>query len=296
MEKKILVPITPSDVSKDLIVRADIWGQRTGAELRFLHVRSIVNPLDINFSFSVIPIEQEQEELTDYLKRFEIKSNYSAKIRSGVIYSQIIEEEQEYNPDLIMMAAHSHTTLARLFLGSNTDYVVHHSKCPVFVYRRIDKQENTSIIVPLDYADVNSEIIKFADEWACRTDSKIYFIYVSPNPSDARYSGDYVWVKDPALPGESRREDDRIKNLSLEQKEKLDGYIRQQDVKANHESVIKFGKPYVHILNLQKNINAKWIMMATHSHTLLNRFFLGSNTDYLLHHSDATMYIYKQLS
>ncbi len=48
MEKKILVPITPSDVSKDLIIRADTWAQRTGAEIRFLHVRSIVNPLDIN--------------------------------------------------------------------------------------------------------------------------------------------------------------------------------------------------------------------------------------------------------
>lgn len=294
MEKKILVPITPSDVSKELIARADIWGQRTGAELRFLHVRSIVNPLDINFTFSVIPIEQEQEELTEYLNRLNIKSNYSINIRSGVIYSQIIEEEQAYKPDLIMMAAHSHTILARLFLGSNTDYVVHHSSCPVFVYRRLDQQEKTSIIVPLDYSGINLEVIKFADEWANRTDSRINFIHVASSPNDVRFSGDYVWIKETNYANESRRSDDRIRNISLEEKQKLESYVEKQNVTANYNTIVRFGKPYQEILNLQKEIDAKWIMMATHSHTLLNRIFIGSNTDYLLHHSDATMYIYKK--
>jgi nucleotide-binding universal stress UspA family protein len=294
MEKKILVPITPSDVSKELIARADIWGQRTGAELRFLHVRSIVNPLDINFTFSVIPIEQEQEELTEYLKRLDIKSKYSINIRSGVIYSQIIEEEQAYQPDLIMMAAHSHTILARLFLGSNTDYVVHHSTCPVFVYRRKDQQEKTSIIVPLDYSGINIEVIKFADEWANRTNSRINFIHVPASPSEVKFSGDYVWIKDTAFENDNRRSNDRIRNISLEEKQKLESYIEKQHITAKYNTIIKFGKPYLEILNLQKEINAKWIMMATHSHTLLNRIFIGSNTDYLLHHSDATLYIYKK--
>ncbi|MBT4290338.1 MAG: universal stress protein [Deltaproteobacteria bacterium] len=293
MEKKILVPITPSDVSKDLIIRADIWGQRTGAELRFLHVRSIVNPLDINFTFSVIPIEQEQEELSEFLKRLDLKSKYSINIRSGVIYSQIIEEEQAYQPDLIMMAAHSHTTLARLFLGSNTDYVVHHSINPVFVYRRKDQQEKTSIIVPLDYSEINKEVIKFADKWANRTNARINFIHVSPAPNDVRFSGDYVWIKEAAPADDNRRTDDRIRNVSLEEKQRLESYIEKQNITAKYNTIIKFGKPYQEILNFQKEINAKWIMIATHSHTLLNRIFIGSNTDYLLHHSDATMYIYK---
>ena len=237
--------------------------------------------------------KQSSIELSEFLKRLDLKSKYSINIRSGVIYSQIIEEEQAYQPDLIMMAAHSHTTLARLFLGSNTDYVVHHSINPVFVYRRKDQQEKTSIIVPLDYSEINKEVIKFADKWANRTNARINFIHVSPAPNDVRFSGDYVWIKEAAPADDNRRTDDRIRNVSLEEKQRLESYIEKQNITAKYNTIIKFGKPYQEILNFQKEINAKWIMIATHSHTLLNRIFIGSNTDYLLHHSDATMYIYK---
>ena len=34
-------------------------------------------------------------------------------------------------------------------------------------------------------------------------------------------------------------------------------------------------------------------MLAGHDHTVAGRIFLGSNTDYLLHHVDVPMYVFK---
>jgi nucleotide-binding universal stress UspA family protein len=293
MEKKILVPITPSDVNKEVIHRADIWGQRTGAEIRFLHVRSIVNPLDINFSFGGMTADKDYEELEKYLQSQNLKSKYSIAVRTGIIYSQIIEEENSFEPDLIIMAAHSHTAIARLFLGSNTDYTIHHCRCPVFVFKATMEPEGNNIIVPLDYSDVNKRVISIADEWANRTNSQLHFVHVALPPGDAHYSGNYVWIKDNIGNLDERRQFERIKNLSLEEKQKLESYISDFDLKSSYALSIKFGKPYLCVLDLQKELKANMIVMATHSHTLLNRIFVGSNTNYLLHHTNCSMFIYK---
>ena len=43
--------------------------------------------------------------------------------------------QERLNAGLIMMAAHSHTLMSRLIMGSNTDYLVHHAACPMYIYR-----------------------------------------------------------------------------------------------------------------------------------------------------------------
>ncbi len=294
MEKRILVPITPSDVSRKVIRRADRWAQRTGAVLRFLHVRPVISPVDVNFSYGAITVEGDSGEVEGFLRTRNIKSAYSVALRTGVIYTQIVEEEKRFKADLIIMAAHSHTAFARFFLGSNTDYTIHHSRCPVFVFKDTMEPENNRIVVPLDYSAVNKSVISKADEWASRSNSKLHFIHVAIPPGHPRHSGDYGWTRECAGEiGESRKSD-RIGSISSEQREKLTNYLESMKIEAEYDCTVGFGKPYLEILNLQKRLKANLIMMATHSHTLLNRIFVGSNTDYLLHHSDCSMYIYKE--
>ena len=294
MEKRILVPITPSNVSNKVIRKADQWGQRTGANLRFLHVRSIIRPVDVNFSYGAISIEEDSGELDKYLNTLDIKSAYSVAVRTGVIYTQIIEEEKRFKADLIIMAAHSHTAFARFFLGSNTDYTIHHSTCPVFVFKATMQPENNRIIVPLDYSEVNQSVISIADAWASQSQSRLHFVHVVAPPEDAHYSGNYVWGREYAEEIHERRRSDRINRISSKQHEKMANYLDSMKLHAAYDCTIKFGKPYLEILHLQRSLNANLIMMATHSHTLLNRIFVGSNTDYILHHSNCSMYIYKE--
>ncbi|MDP6179228.1 MAG: universal stress protein, partial [Desulfatiglandales bacterium] len=74
----------------------------------------------------------------------------------------------------------------------------------------------------------------------------------------------------------------------------FENYIASCEVKSEYRPVFEFGKPYLKIQELQQETNAGLIMMAAHSHTLLNRLFVGSNTDYLLNHAPCPMYVYKE--
>ena len=49
---------------------------------------------------------------------------------------EILDLVEREKADLVIMAAHSHTMLGRLFMGSNTDYVVHHIHCPLYVFKK----------------------------------------------------------------------------------------------------------------------------------------------------------------
>ena len=76
----------------------------------------------------------------------------------------------------------------------------------------------------------------------------------------------------------------------------LEEYVAALDVKSEHHMVFQTGKPYLAIEALQQKTQAGLVMMAAHSHTLLNRLFVGSNTDYLLHHLNCSIYVYKENS
>ena len=61
------------------------------------------------------------------------------------------------------MAMHSHSFMYHLFLGSNTDHVLHKTKIPLHVDRKYEVELENKILVPLDYTDVNVDLIKTVD-------------------------------------------------------------------------------------------------------------------------------------
>ncbi len=77
----------------------------------------------------------------------------------------ILKQQEELKPALIIMAAHSHTMMGRLFLGSNTDMVLHQSSSPIFVYKQTERDPQ-QIIVPLDFSSISEQLLRKADEIA----------------------------------------------------------------------------------------------------------------------------------
>ena len=96
--------------------------------------------------------------------------------RSGNPYQTILDAEQEFVPEMIVMAAHTHTMLGRVFLGSNTDHVLHEGQTTMFVYKQPQKSMNEKrAVVPIDYSPVSNEVIRKADEWALDHDVELFF-------------------------------------------------------------------------------------------------------------------------
>ncbi|MCB1121047.1 MAG: universal stress protein [Verrucomicrobiae bacterium] len=141
-EKNILIPIDFTEVNKPLVRMADTWAQRTGAKLYFLHVVS-----DLTYRFIDTSIqnvfhtndEKIKEVIWKHMESFiaeqQVTAPHTCLIREGKAYREIVKVQKELDIDLIIIAAHDHTVVDRFFIGSNTDYVLHHVHCPVFVYK-----------------------------------------------------------------------------------------------------------------------------------------------------------------
>jgi nucleotide-binding universal stress UspA family protein len=87
---------------------------------------------------------QAMERITDELREFLIAEalplekagvRYHTAVRFGEPAREIVRYAREENVDLIMMATHGHTGLARLAFGSVASHVVASGVCPVMLVR-----------------------------------------------------------------------------------------------------------------------------------------------------------------
>ncbi|MDH5561020.1 MAG: universal stress protein [Deltaproteobacteria bacterium] len=278
MEKTILVPFDFSEVSKEIVRIANDWGRRTDAKLYLLH--SSPNSFFIGSHFRP---EDRLKHITDFLEDINDLTSHEFLTPVGKAYINVITEAKKINPDLIIMAAHDHTIVGRMLLGSNTDYIVHHATCPVYVYKLAKKKLNNIILLPLDFSDINLKVIKMADEWAQEIGAELAFVYVGTTPEfvhlNAEFNFDWVDL-----------EDEAVKKIQTERFEK---YVNSLEIKSKFSKHMAFGRPGNEIVSLQMTIGANLIMMAAHSHTILERMTTGSVTDHILHHVHCPVYVYK---
>jgi nucleotide-binding universal stress UspA family protein len=300
METKILIPITLEDVNKVVILRADQWGQRTGAELRFLYVRRPIDQSDGEFSLGGMTANTEKKKMQDYedahafIEKLDIQSKYSISIRMGAVGSQINSEEKSYKPDLIIFGALNDNLIARLFLDSKTDYSIHHSNCSIFVYKSTMQLENNQILVPVDYSDINRHTIAVVDAWAVRIRSHVTFLHVAPVPENAKFSGQFVWVEEQNDDEGEKRSQNRVRNVSLEERQRLESFLASLKLKSQHEFMVKFGEVNVKILEVQNKLDANLLALSTKAQIDSDHAYIGSNTDYLLNYTDCSIFLYKE--
>ncbi len=289
MEKRILVPLDNTEISEKVIELADQWGQHLDGRLSFLHV---INP---NYTWGEEKTPLFEEHFESAVARVNIQSEYEVLFRVGKPYLKILEIEEELHPQLILMAAHDHSMLERLFLGSNTDYVLHRSNTSVNVYKHPNGEAENTVLVPIDYTEVSSSLVREADEWAQWHGAKLLILHVDEVPE---YGGDTYMMET----GFFRKADmTSVESMDLREHDHelsrlqnvLDRYVADLEPKSPYETFIRFGTPYVKILDMQKAHHPEMVMMAAHSHTMLGRMLMGSNTDYIMHHSHCPMFVFK---
>ena len=131
MKKRILVPVDNTPVTQDVIKLADFWGQKLDAKLLFLQARNAEIQKLVDRGELIKP----KEDFEQHLENTQCESENEIVYRSGNPYQTILDAEQEFVPEMIGMAAHTHTMLGRVFLGSNTDHVLHEGQTTMFVYK-----------------------------------------------------------------------------------------------------------------------------------------------------------------
>jgi nucleotide-binding universal stress UspA family protein len=145
MIKKILFPTDGSDISKKAINHAIEMSQKFSAEILVVYayelpeeVADVIGAYNSTYAY-LDDIEKNLREygdaiLKDIENQFRIKGIKIKKLllkgEPGVAITDTIINE---SCDLVIMGSRGKSAFKSFLLGSVSDYVLHHSKCPVLI-------------------------------------------------------------------------------------------------------------------------------------------------------------------
>lgn len=152
--KKILVPTDFSEQSEFAMDLACQIARRSGAAICALHLVDVSGFIDyaaIGNSYSMLGTtagigfdekvlqslhENAKEKLDDFTKKFE-KTGIAieGKIDFGNAFQNITQEIKDNKFDLVVMGSRGMSDVEEFLVGSNTEKVVRHARCPVITVK-----------------------------------------------------------------------------------------------------------------------------------------------------------------
>ena len=185
MFEKILVAIDRSPANKKVFEEALFLAKATQAKLILLHVLSGEEPgspvmslyPEVNDTFHYVHLNPQITHIANEMyhkqwKAFETEGlnilRYFAKdaIDAGIntefsqitghLSSTICEFAQSCDADAIVIGRRGHSALREMFLGSVSNYVVHHAPCSVLLVQTSIDQEGNSSSQNLEKIPTNS--------------------------------------------------------------------------------------------------------------------------------------------
>lgn len=138
---EILVPIDFSEASTKALEYATSLAAQFGGRLTLLNVVEPVYYPDLAYTPLLMEndkiVQAAERELSAVVARNGIPETLLRKtlVRTGKAFHEITEAARTLKVDLIIIATHGRSGITRALLGSTTERVVRHAKCPVLVVR-----------------------------------------------------------------------------------------------------------------------------------------------------------------
>jgi len=144
--KKILVPTDFSEYSDKAVERALDIAKQNNAEVVLLHViEQDIQTCTVDYCLTedeVAKIEKRMiEGAKDRLRQMSIKLPLAKEVRTsteivqGIPYEEILKFQEQNEVDLIVIASHGRSAIAKYFLGSVSSNVLKGAKCEVLLVK-----------------------------------------------------------------------------------------------------------------------------------------------------------------
>ena len=141
LQDRILVPIDFSEHSREALRTAAEWAGLYDAQVDTLHVveEDLHPAFYVGGVRSVYDVEPDlddkvQAKLNDFVSET-LGDDVEAHVQTGSAPSAIAEFVEANGVDLVTLSTHGRTGLERFLLGSVTEKVVRHVRCPVLTVR-----------------------------------------------------------------------------------------------------------------------------------------------------------------
>ncbi len=174
------------------------------------------------------------------------------------------------------MTTHGRTGIAHLILGSIAEKVVRESRCPVFTTRQGEELASTEpfrrVLVPVDIAERSVAALTYARGIAEHSKGTVYPLHIVPTEETDLLLRDVYQAREGARA-----------NLVVAEKvakEKLQELAQVHLSGVHYEPVVHVSSdPARTILEVEREVKADLIVMATHGFTGLFHLILGSLTE-----------------
>ena len=220
--------------------------------------------------------------LENYAKVAERLSGKFAKVEhaleEGHPNRAIMEVAKRREVDLIVLGARGHSLVTRALLGSTSDYIANHARCPVLVVRPRDaaQQADSTPRILLAYdGSAGAKVAAaqlFALPWCQTSQIKVVTLLERPHllPDDEIYDADAVAASE--------------KNLT--------DLIAQANCAANVSYKVResahVGDSLSHLACAE---DGDLVFVGETGKSALAQFFLGSAARHILHHSPCSVWV-----
>jgi nucleotide-binding universal stress UspA family protein len=231
--------------------------------------------------------KKELEARLHLLRPADPRIEVEYRLPEGEVVKEILHAAEETECDLIVMATHGRTGLARALLGSVAEEVLRLAPCPVLTVKTSATDHGTvkvaeppsgsagnkqrpirAILYPTDLSDNAAQAFPLACSLARDHGARLLVLHVYPPPVA---HGEVV----------ARRQ----ANGFHEQLWNGLHEVRSSDPKVCLEYLLAEGEPHDKILEAAAQNNCSLIVMGTHGRTGLRRMVLGSVAEQVVRHA-----------
>lgn len=284
--KRILVPTDFSEEAQNAIQLACQIVQKTGGEVVAIHVLDHTGLFDFSAGSSTYPmmgnpagldLDQQfleslyanaEEKCDKFLRAYDqLGCNITKKIKIGSAFHYITEEINEEKTDLVIMGSKGASGFEEVLIGSNTEKVVRHAKCPVITVKsKIDIEGVKDIVFATSFKEEDSHVAEELMRLQEIFSAKLHLVRVNtPNNFET-----------------TRKVKERAERFVKENK--ISNYtINIYNDKVEEDGIIFFAQ----------DINADLIAIATHGHTGLVHLLSGSIAEDVVNHAKRPVWTFR---
>ena len=293
MYPRIVVPLDGSSLSEQVLP----YVRQLAAGLSIpVTLISVVEPPPIGVAQGLNPQlhEHEKDQLASRAKSYldpvaGVLRDAGITIMTATptgIPAQAIVDEAEKEPDtLIAMSGHGRSGVARWWLGSVADRVLHLTNNPMLIVRSHGPKALTHadrfdrVVVPVDGSELAEQVLTHVVPMACGLGLTVELVSVISTRAEFRQMA-VPEVYNPAYEDIAKQaEEDSSRYLA-----QLSASLRAQGVAAVEERLLH-GDPTACIIDAASETPDRLVAMTTHGRSGIGRWVLGSVADRVVRNS-----------
>lgn len=200
----------------------------------------------------------------------------------------IMEVAKRKDVDVVVLGARGHSLVARALLGSTSDYVANHARCPVLVVRPSSARSSTADVLAAGKAPTEPMKVILAYDGSPGSKQAAAQMFALPWSSDTQIQITTLLERPPLIPDEEVYDDKAIK----EGEKNLAVLVAEAKCKANVSyrvrETVHVGDTLAHLADEQQG---DIIFVGDTGKSALAQFFLGSAARHILHHSSSSVWV-----